>query len=382
MITHDKFIRQFRATLALIFIFLTSLVQAQEIYTLSYGEPADVGMSPGILEGALSLYEEAVERGDLVGAVVLVARHGRVVMHEAIGYSDKEKGRAMQKNTMFHMASNTKPVLAAAIAGLVEAGKLEYTDLVRDYIPEWDNYRAGFISVGQLLSHTSGLRIQSLFLPPESENTTLQVAAARIGMEGAKVIPGEAFSYSNPGYNTLGALIEIISGKLLEEYLDSAIYTPLRMIDSYNYRADHPLDGKRDRLGPMYYRRDDAGKWIPGEATTIPFARGSGGMISTAWDYALFCQMMLNNGSYNGKQLLDSASVATMLSPKAETTGDTFYGYGWFLTDGIAQHGGSDGTNAFIDPERGLIGLVFTQTPRGRPSFARFREMVNQAIED
>ncbi|MEM1094329.1 MAG: serine hydrolase domain-containing protein [Bacteroidota bacterium] len=294
---------------------------------LSYGEPAEVGMSAAVLAGALGVYAEAVERGDVVGAVVLVARNGRVVLHEAIGMSDKEQGRPMQRNTLFHMASNTKPVVATAIAQLVEANRLNYYDLVRTYIPEWDTYQAGFITIDHLLSHTSGLRINSLFLPPASANTSLQRAAARFGDVGAAVTPGTTYRYSNPGFNTLGALIEMSSGKLLEAYLDEAIYTPLGMDDSYNYREDHPLGGKRDRLGPMYYQRGDDGEWLPAQATTIPFARGSGGMVSTAWDYATFCQMILNGGSYDGVQVLDSASVATMVAPKTETPIGT-YGYG------------------------------------------------------
>ncbi|MEM6645491.1 MAG: serine hydrolase domain-containing protein [Bacteroidota bacterium] len=348
--------------------------------SLSYGEPGEVGMSAAALAEALEMYEKAVERGDLVGAVVLVARNGTVVLHEAIGMSDKEQGRPMVRNTLFHMASNTKPVVATAIAQLVEAEQLSYSDRIRTYIPEWDNDRAGSITIDHLLSHTGGLRINTLFLPPARANTSLQRAAARFGDVGAEVTPGTSYRYSNPGFNTLGALIEMRSGKLLEAYLDEAIYTPLGMDDSYNYREDHPLGGKRDRLGPMYYQRGDDEAWQPAQATTIPFARGSGGMISTAWDYATFCQMILNGGSYDGVQVLDSSSVATMVAPKTETPVGA-YGYGWTLRDGVISHGGSDGTDAWIDPDRGIVGLVFTQTPRGRPDVAEFRALVNLAID-
>ncbi len=184
----------------------------QHVRTLSYGEPEDVGMSSAVLAGALGLIEEAVERGDLVGAVVLVAREGRIVLHEAVGWRDKERDLPMEQNTLFRMASNTKPLVASAIATLVEQGVLDYDDLVRDYLPEWDNYRAGFITIGQLLSHTSGLRISSLFLRPLSDHSSLQREAARFGAVGAAVPPGETYSYSNPGYNTMAALEEVGSG--------------------------------------------------------------------------------------------------------------------------------------------------------------------------
>lgn len=376
-----------RRTLALIFTvgLLPPGLESQQTYTLTYGTPEEVGMSPAVLAGALGTYEEAVARGDLVGAVVLVARHGRVVLHEAIGLRDKERGLPMERNTMFRMASNTKPVVATAIAQLVEREKLDYGDLVREYIPEWDNYRAGFITISQLLSHTGGLRINSLFLEPLGENPTLQSEAARFGAVGAEEPPGRRYSYSNPGYNTLGALIEIASGQSLEDYLRAAIYEPLGMVDSYNHRAGHPLDGKLDRMGPAYYERDSDGEWepggTPGGPEEFPFARGSGGMISTAWDYAIFAQMFLNGGIYDGVPILEPESVELMTSPKITISERTSYGYGWRIADGTYSHSGSDGTNAWIDPERGIIGLVFTQTPRGRPPLDRFQQLVNLAIE-
>ena len=162
----------------------------QEPRTLSYGEPEDVGMSAEVLDGAVGIYREAVDRGELVGAVILVAKDGRIVVHEAVGMRDKERSLPMERNTMFRMASNTKPVVATAIAQLVERGELEYSDLVREHIPEWDNYRAGFITIGQLLSHTSGLRIPTLFLSPLKDPTSLPIESARFGEIGAAVPPG------------------------------------------------------------------------------------------------------------------------------------------------------------------------------------------------
>ncbi len=369
---------------------------SQEARALSFGKPEDVGMSAVVLASAVGLYEEAVERGDLVGAVVLVARKGRIVIHTAIGWKDKELRRPMERNTLFRMASNTKPVVATAVAQLVEERKLDYDDLVREYIPEWDNYRSGFITVGQLLSHTSGIRISSLFLQPLMGPTpehpgapTLQLEAARFGEVGAEVPPGESYSYNNPGFNTLGALIEIASGKLLEDRLRTTIYGPLGMKDSYNHRNGHEVNGKLDRMGAVYYERGDNGEWkpggTPGGPVAYPFARASGGMISTAWDYAIFCQMFLNGGIYDGVRILKAETIELMTSPKVRVSGegaDAAYGYGWRLANGTFGHSGSDGTNAWIDPERGVIGLVFTQTPRGENPLDRFRQLVHLAIED
>ncbi|WP_419165400.1 serine hydrolase domain-containing protein [Candidatus Palauibacter sp.] len=364
-------------------------VAAQEAKTLSYGEPEDVGMSRAVLEGALGLYHEAVERGDLVGAVVLVARKGRIVLHEAVGMRDKERGLPMERNTLFRMASNTKPLVATAVAQLVEEGELSYDDLVREYIPEWDNYRSGFITIGHLLSHSSGLRIPTLFLQPLGENPTLRSESARFGAIGAEVTPGESYAYNNPGYNTLGALVEIASAQLLEDRLMAKVYGPLGMEDSFNHRAGHPVGGKLDRMGAVYYQRGPDGDWAPGGTpggpVAFPFARASGGMISTTWDYAVFSQMFLNGGTYDGARILDLESVEMMTSPKVHIAGEgedaSYYGYGWRLADGNFGHGGSDGTNAWLDPEREIIGLVFTQTPRGDNPLQRFRELVNLSID-
>ena len=227
MSTYSRAVSRSAIALILTVVVLAPAVEGQGARTLSYGMPEDVGMSAAVLTGALGVYEEAIERGELVGAVVLVARMGRIVLHEALGWRDKEQGLPMERNTLFRMASNTKPLVSTGIATLVEQGKLEYTDLVRAHIPEWDNYRAGFITIGQLLSHSSGLRISSLFLQPLGEAPTLQKEAARFGNVGASVPPGETYSYSNPGYNTLAALVEIGSGQLLEEYLQATVYGPL-----------------------------------------------------------------------------------------------------------------------------------------------------------
>lgn len=377
-----------RTSVALVLVLLLTPLasESQEAQTLSYGSPEDVGMSSSVLRGALGVYEEAIERGDLVGAVVLVARQGRIVLHEGLGWRDKEQGLPMEKNTLFRMASNTKPLVATGIAKLVEQGKLDYTDLVRTHMSGWDNYRAGFITIGHLLSHSSGLRISSLFLQPLAENTTLQKEAVRFGSVGASVPPGETYSYNNPGYNTLAALVEIASGQLLEDYLKATVYGPLKMEDSYNHQAGHNLDGKLDRMGAVYYERDNDEEWLPagtpGGPVAYPFVRGSGGMISTAWDYAVFCQMFLNGGAYDGVEILQPSTVELMTSAKIQTPGGGSYGYGWRLVEDTYGHGGSDGTNAWIDPEREIIGLVFTQTPRGRFPLDRFRQLVNLSIEE
>ncbi len=398
--------RLFRGWYGVVALAVTALTaQAQDV-TLSTGRPEDVGLSSGVLAGGVALYREAVERGDLVGAVLLIAKDGKIVLHEAVGWRDKDANLPMEKGTMFRMASNTKPVIATAIARLVERNQLGFADMVRQHIPSFDNYRSGHIQVRHLLTHTSGFRIPTLFLQPYLTKTAktpnapnLQLEVARFGEVGSAVIPGISYSYSNPGFNTLGALIELRSGKPLEVMLREEIYQPLGMVDSYHMEVANQLDGKLNRMGAVYYERKD-GRWVagwkPGDAPQVPFVRASGGMISTAADYAVFCQMYLNGGVYGGKRILKPETIATITSQQTRMMGVPLsrseggreeyrngYGYGWSVSDeGIYSHGGSDGTFAWVDPKRKLIGLVFTQTPRGRNPLAKFRQIVDLAALD
>ncbi|MGM0669737.1 MAG: serine hydrolase domain-containing protein [Gemmatimonadota bacterium] len=394
-------VRAFFLTLLLLLVARPPL-QAQDV-VLTVGTPADVGMSSAILDGAVQLYRDAVDSGDLVGAVLLVAKDGKVILHEALGWRHKGRGLPMETNTMLRMASNTKPPVATGISILVEEGKLGYEDPVREHIPSFDNYRAGFIQIKHLLTHTSGFRINSLFLmpymepsPEHPEAPTLQLEAARFGEVGAEVLPGTSYSYSNPGYNTLGALIEMASGQPLEEFLDQRIYSPLGMDDSYHHEVAEKLDGKLERMGAVHYERDSTtGEWIPdwepGDPPQVPFVRASGGMISTAMDYAVFCQMYLNGGVYDGVRIISEETVKTMTSPFFLAGGGAEpdrgvridYGYGWRVDqDGTFSHTGSDGTGAWVDPNHDLIVLVFTQTPGGWNPRGKFVELVRSAIMD
>jgi CubicO group peptidase (beta-lactamase class C family) len=369
--------------------------------TLSYGTPEEVGMSPGILQGGVEMVRERMEAGDLVGAVVLVAKDGKVVLHEAAGMKDVGRELPMEPNTMFRMASNTKATIATAIAILVEERRLGYDDPVREHIPSFDNYRSGFIQIKHLLNHTSGLRIGSLFLRPYTQASpehphapNLVLEAAKFGEVGAEVLPGTSYSYSNPGYNTLGALVEIASGQSLESFLDERIYTPLGMHDSYNHELEEKLEGKLQRMGAVYNRYPRDGEawtptWEPGDPPQVPFVRASGGMISTAWDYAIFCQMFLNGGIYDGVRILSERTVERMTSDTYLSGGErdpergvrVGYGLGWQVDpDGVFWHTGSDGTAAYMDPAEDLIVLLLTQSPTSRLPRREFFQVVRSAI--
>ncbi|MEZ5365442.1 MAG: serine hydrolase domain-containing protein [Bryobacterales bacterium] len=188
-----------RALLIFLFAFAASAADSG----LPAAAPEDVGMNQAVLRSGLSLFEGAVARDEMRGAVVLVARKGRVVLHEAVGLRDYEHKLPMERGTLFRMASNTKPVTATAILMLAEEGKLSVDDNVRKYLPSFDNYRAGSIKIRHLLSHTSGLRIPVIFFKPYVLPPALQTEVDRFGVVGAEETPGETYSYNNPGFNTL-----------------------------------------------------------------------------------------------------------------------------------------------------------------------------------
>ena len=171
-------------------------------------------------------------------------------------------------------------------------------------------------------------------------------------------------------------------------FLRDNIYRPLGMVDTYHHELADKLDGKLNRMGAVYYARKDgkwAAGWKPGDAAQVPFVRASGGLISTASDYAIFLQAFLNGGSYGTATLLKPETVRVMTSlhtPPVPGSVDG-YGYGWQVDgDGIYSHGGSDGTFAWVDPSRQIIGLIFTQTPRGVNPRQKFMDLVRLSVTD
>ena len=341
-------------------------------------------MTPEVLDAGVALYRRALEKEEVRGAVLLVARRGKVVLHEAIGWRDADRKLPMEPDTLFRMASNTKPVIATAILMLAEEEKLSLEDYVRKHLPPWDNYRAGSIKIKHLLSHTSGLRISQIFLKPLLSHPSLTEESARFGLIGAEEAPGETYSYSNPGFNTLGAIVEIVSGKPLEVFLRERIYKPLGMKASWHHETAAP----NDRMSVVYTKEDNGKwsvKWKPGDPADYPFVRASGGMISSAADYVRFCQMFLDGGRLNRVRILSEKSVkaATMQAPNAEQSDGRGYGFGWAVNnDGVYSHGGSDGTFAWVDPNAEVVGLVLTQSRRGKNPRDQFMKVVKAAVAD
>ena len=204
--------------LSLLLAFSSTLQgQTTQDRVLTIAKPGDVGMSESVLKAATSLYSEAVARGDILGAVLLVARQGKVVLYEATGVRDQERNVLMEKDTPFQIKSMTKPVVASGALILADRGKLQLDAPVSRYIATFATGRSQEIKVRYLMNHTSGFRIPSDFLLKTNDliadGSTLQKEVARLPEVGPAEQPGGSYYYSNPGYNTLAAVIEVAVGR-------------------------------------------------------------------------------------------------------------------------------------------------------------------------
>ncbi|MCR9243884.1 MAG: beta-lactamase family protein [bacterium] len=333
------------------------------------GDPATVGCDSERLAAASSALHDAVESGRILGGVVLAARGRTIVLHEASGFRDPGRQLPMQQNTLFRMASNTKAVTAAAILTLVADGKVALEDPAAKWLPDFQNGDAAKITVAQLLTHTSGLRIPTLFLSPLMQPSerhpnapNLVLEASRFGAVGPEVTPGTSYRYSNPGYNTLAAIVEVAAGESFEAFCHQRFYEPLRMRDSNH----HESTADQSRMATVVRSRADDDwnvRWRPGDPPTVPFVRGSGGMISTTTDFLRFCRVFLDDGRSADVRILPPELVRAATQSQTEHIEGASYGFGWRIErPGVFSHGGSDGTFAWCDAERDLVGMVFTQT--------------------
>jgi CubicO group peptidase (beta-lactamase class C family) len=314
----------------------------------------------------------------------MVARHGKITMHEAIGWRHRGYRLPMQHDTLFRMASNTKPVVATAVLILSEEGKLDIKDRVARHLDSFSEGKSAEINLFQLLTHSSGFRIAPIFYPFEPDQpATLRSAAAKFAKEGPAVPPGTSYSYSNAGFNTLGAVIEQVSGMPLEQFFISRIYAPLGMLDTLHHEDGEKLHrmatvyrGSRGKDGRVTFRQG----FTPDDPPDYPVIRASGGMISTAMDYARFLQMYLNGGRYGSVRILAPESVKLATQPHIRMEGAGSYGLGWSVSpEGIYSHGGSDGTFAWVDPGRDLIAMVLTQSPGGNNPIEDFQKRIVEA---
>ncbi len=423
----------------LVAICLPILVAAQTKSTqisppLSLAEPESVGMSSKRLARIDAICKEAVNNGDIPGAVALVARKGKIVYYKAFGQSDGETGKASHISDIFRIASQSKAITSTAVMMLWEEGKFRLDDPISKFIPEFKNPQVlkNFyysdtsytttpatreITIRDLLSHNSGIgygiidgdeRIRMIYEKAgitdlfTTEKITIAESVTKLAKLPLHHSPGERNTYSE-GLDVLGYFIEIVSGMPFDEFLRKRLFDPLGMNDTWFYlpnklsdrlvRVQYKVDGQWKNYPETFY---DPEYPIKGAKT---FFSGGAGLSSTVKDYATFLQMYLNGGELNGTRILSRTTVNTILSNHYADLfegRDSYYGlaFGVLTEQGAAKGGrGSAGTfdwggyfntQYFADPEEQLIGLIFKQTegPTGDKTGWQFRQLVFQAIDD
>jgi CubicO group peptidase (beta-lactamase class C family) len=348
------------------------------------------GMHPGKLAEIPKRMEQFVAEKQISGAVTLVAHHGEIQQLAAVGESDIANHRKMRTDDMFWIASMTKPMTAVAVMMLQDEGKLSVDDPVEKHLPEFKNEwmvdakskdemklvrppRA--ITIRDLLTHTSGLGDVSAPRP----NCSLAELIMAYSQAPLNFPPGSKWSYCNSGINTLGRIVEVVSGMGFAEFLQKRLFDPLDMDDTTFWPSKRQVwhVAKSYQPGTNGLAEADVyfvkGPLIWRERTPFP----AGGLYSTARDVSHFYQMMLNGGTWHGKQLLKRETVTEMTRTqtgdiKTGFTDGASWGYGFcvvkepqgvtrMLSPGSFGHGGAYGTQSWADPKRDLIMVLMIQ---------------------
>ncbi len=355
---------------------LASPVAAEDIKTV---RPEEVGLSSLRLERVSDFMRGHIERKQMAGAVVLVARHGKIAYFESFGQADV--GKSMQKDTMFRVCSMTKPVVTIAILQLYEEGKLLLSDPVAKYIPEFAHPKViemlppgsnpAFrlvpakrdLTIKDLLTHTAGMpySFANEWYPKDRLLQQMHVLYEEAGISSGMYEtegtigdmvkrlarlplasqPGEAFIYGMAA-DVQGYLVEVVSGMKLDDYISAHIFKPLKMNDSYFFVPENKQDrlsavwksdwrGKLERVSNGPHREGDY-VYSPTFQTQGPktFLSGGVGMVTTPYDYFRFAQMLLNKGELDGVRLVSRKTVELMTTNQiGKLSESTLHDEGW-----------------------------------------------------
>ena len=404
--------------------------QATLAQVLAPTAPETVAVSSERLERLTATLQRYVDDGQLAGAVALVARHGRVLYHEAFGMRDMESSAAMQKDAIFRIASQSKALVSVAVMVLQEQGKLLISDKLSKHLPEFEattvaveQDKGGYkveasrrpITLRDLLTHTAGIDygngiaedrwakadIQGWYFAHREE--VVGETVARMASLPFSAHPGERFVY---GYNTdiLGAVVERVSGQSLDDFLRQAILDPLGMEDTHFYLPP----SKEGRLATVYSATERGlerapepglgigqGHYVKGPRVSFS---GGAGLVSTARDYARFLQMMLNGGTLDGRRVLSRKSVDLMTVDHLngiEFRPGQGFGLGFSVVTDLGARGapgtvgefgwgGAYHSTYWVDPREGLVVVYLTQLipAGGLDEHSKLRALVYQALAD
>ena len=400
-------------------------------------KPEEAGLSSERLGRIRETVQRHIDAGNVTGAVTLVARKGRIAHFEAHGLADVESKRPMAKDTIFRLASMTKPVTAVAVMMLVEEGKIRLNDPVSKFVPEFKDAKVAIgrqagpammammapgqpprdpeyyvvpanreVTIQDMLTHTSGLASGGIGsrmvnkLAPRQADDSLATYIPRLATVPLDFQPGSQWAYSgSAGPDVLGRIVEIVSGLTYDQFLKQRLFDPLGMKDTFFY----PPDSARPRLVTLYQRTPKGLEKSPNQDgfSTKTYFSGGAGLMSTAEDYLQFAQMLTNGGELNGKRYLGPRTVELM---SANHVGDMFsgklgrpaqgMGFGFLmdvildnvtsgmrLANGTFGWDGAFGTIFWADPKDKIVRVLMMQTQT--PQLQRdFENAVMQAIID
>ncbi len=423
----------------LIGVVAVSVASAQ---SLPSADPGEVGISADRLQRIADALNRDIEDGQLPGAVVAVARNGRVVYFEAYGFLDKEAGIPMPKDAIFRIYSMTKPLTTVAAMILVEQGRLQLTDPVSKFFPTFSNLKVSIpktdasgnasyelvpakreMTVHDLLRHTAGLAYGGITKNAAVRDAYIEAglyargeSLAERDMSAAEQIerfsrlplihqPGTVWEYSL-ATDVLGRVIEAVTGKRLGEFLEQYLFGPLKMTDTGFFVTPEQRSRVAEPL-PINVASGNPNNFIDVSQSPANDSGGGGG-VSTAVDYLRFSQMLSNGGRLDGVQVLSPTSVALMtsdhlgddirlaFSPGAALFGSPGYtfglGFGVREAAGMAALPGSAGefmwagwagTFFWIEPKTRLVGILMSQGQGLRSHYRRLiKQLVDQAIVD
>ena len=343
------------------------------------------------LPGIGAAMQEMIAKNEIAGAVTVVVTKDKVLHLETTGFADVAAKRPMTPDTLFWIASMTKPVTGVAILMLQDEGKLKVADPVAKYLPEFANLKTpsgkpANLTITQILTHTSGLGEAGG--PAAQQARTLADLVPLWLAAPMQYEPGEKWKYTQSGINAAARIVEVVSGMTFDAFVQKRIFDPLGMKNTTFY----PTDEQRARLATAYAKNKDTGALepVPPRADFGPRDRppqGNGGLYSTAPDYARFCQMLLNGGTLDGRRYLSAAAMKFLTTPQTgdlptgffqnDTYGNRGANYGWgigtcilrtphdgvaaMLSPGTYGHGGAWGTQAWIDPVKGVAYVLMVQ---------------------
>jgi CubicO group peptidase (beta-lactamase class C family) len=404
-----------RSMLALLLILaIAGPAAAAELPT---ARPEQVGLSSERLDRITQTLRADVEAGRIPGAVVLVARKGRVAYLQAVGFRDKATGAPMTADAMFRIASMTKPMVTVAALQLYEEGRLLLSDPVSKYIPAFKGQTVGDdrapavreMTVQDLMRHTSGLtygnrgttELHKMY-PYSSTDSSLTLTMDEFIEKLAKAPllyqPGTQWDYSLSS-DVLGRVVEVVARKPLGDVLAERIYRPLKMTDTtFLVGAE-----KSGRVAQPLPKHPDTGAEYKIPDPTVPrkFDCGGGCAVSTARDYARFAHMLLHRGTLDGARVLAPKTVEFMTADHLAgiSRGPAYLagpGYTWGLGLAVREAGGSPmagspgdfswngayATAWWADPKEQLVVVSMQQSPLGRHYYPLVRALVYQAITE